>query len=89
MKLKKLIGENKFSLVVSLPANNLAFAEAALKGGAQAVKVHINVKHQASGNVFGTFKENKDFLRDLVRLCGDTPAGLVPGAPMPLQVRRR
>ena len=38
MKFKELIEGNKFSLVVSLPSNNLELAEAALDGGAQAVK---------------------------------------------------
>ena len=40
MKFKELIEGNKFSLVVSLPSNNLELAKAALDGGAQAVKVH-------------------------------------------------
>ena len=80
MKFSKLIDRNKFSLVVSLPRNDLTLAEAALKGGAQAIKVHVNVWHRASGQTFGTFAENKKFLGELVRLCGDIPVGLVPGA---------
>jgi hypothetical protein len=74
-----MLTENKFTLVVSLPENNLSLAEAALRGGAQAIKVHVNVWHRASGHTFGSFAENKNFLEDLVRLCGDTPVGLVPG----------
>jgi hypothetical protein len=79
MRFADLMADQKFVLVVSLPANDLALAEAALDGGAHAVKVHCNVWHRASGHTFGTFSENKDFLKELVRLCGDVPVGLVPG----------
>ncbi|MDR1468540.1 MAG: hypothetical protein LBT00_04540 [Spirochaetaceae bacterium] len=79
MRFHKMIAQNKFTLVASLPENNLALAEAALKGGAEAIKVHVNVWHRASGHTFGSFAENRQFLRELVRLCGDTPVGLVPG----------
>ena len=63
MKFKELIEGNKFSLVVSLPSNNLELAKAALDGGAQAVKVHCNVWHRASGHTFGTYAENREFLQ--------------------------
>lgn len=76
---KNIIEDNKFTLVVSLPANNLQMAEGALAGGAQAVKVHANVWHRASGHTFGTYDENREFLRELIKLCGDVPVGLVPG----------
>lgn len=80
MNFKQMIADNKFSLVVSLPSNNLDLAKAALEGGAQAVKVHCNVWHRASGHTFGTYQENKPFLKELISLCGDVPVGLVPGA---------
>lgn len=79
MEFKQMIRDNKFSLVVSLPANDLEMAKAALQGGAMAVKVHCNVWHRASGHTFGTYEENKEFLRKLIDLCGDVPVGLVPG----------
>ena len=79
MRFHELLSANKFTLVVSLPENSLSLAEAALRGGAQAIKVHVNVWHRASGHTFGSFAEIKSFLRDLVKLCGDTPVGLVPG----------
>lgn len=79
MKFKELIEGNKFSLVVSLPSNNLELAKAALDGGAQAVKVHCNVWHRASGHTFGTYAENREFLQQLITLCKDVPVGLVPG----------
>lgn len=79
MNFKQIITQNKFSLVVSLPSNDLKLAQAALEGGAQAVKVHCNVWHRASGHTFGTFAENRQFLKELIALCGDVPVGLVPG----------
>jgi len=80
MTFLETVTKKPFSLIVSLPLNRLDLAKAALEGGADAVKVHCNVWHRASGHTFGTFEENKPFLRDLVKLCGDIPAGLVPGA---------
>ena len=79
MRFQDLMQEQKFTLVVSLPSNDLELAKAALEGGADAVKVHCNVWHRASGHTFGTYEENKDFLKDLIGLCGDVPVGLVPG----------
>lgn len=79
MNFRQMIEQNKFSLVVSLPSNQLELARAALTGGAQAIKVHCNVWHRASGHTFGTYAENREFLKDLVALCKDVPVGLVPG----------
>lgn len=79
MKFAKMLRSNKFTLVVSLPENRLELAQAALEGGAQAIKVHVNVWHRASGHTFGTFSENRNFLKELVSLCGEVPAGLVLG----------
>lgn len=79
MNFAELISCRKFTLVVSLPANDLALAKAALEGGAHAVKVHCNVWHRASGHTFGSYEENRAFFRELIALCGDVPVGLVPG----------
>ena len=79
MSFKERIVNNKFSLVVSLPSNSLELAMAALEGGAMAVKVHCNVWHRASGHTFGSYAENREFLKELIALCGDVPVGLVPG----------
>ncbi|MDR1575010.1 MAG: hypothetical protein LBS37_03305 [Treponema sp.] len=80
MKFHKLLGENKFTLVVSLPENSIDLAKAAIRGGAQAIKAHVNVWHRASGHTFGAFAENRDFLKELVQTAGEVPVGLVPGA---------
>ncbi|MDR1972162.1 MAG: hypothetical protein LBQ46_09590 [Treponema sp.] len=79
MRFKELIAKGKFTLVASLPANNLDLAKAALAGGAEALKVHLNLRHRASGNTLGDFKANRQFLEDLIKLAGGTPVGLVPG----------
>ena len=53
---------------VSLPKNDLSLAQAAIAGGAELVKVHLNAHHRASGTVFGTFAEERPFLEALGRL---------------------
>ncbi|MCK4324698.1 MAG: hypothetical protein KAW89_09230 [Armatimonadetes bacterium] len=65
-------------LVVSLPRNEVQFAEAAQVGGADAVKVHINVHHHASGTVFGSLQEEQEALEAIVQV--GLPVGIVPGA---------
>lgn len=79
MGFRKMICENPFSLLVSLPSNDLELAKAALEGGAMAIKVHCNVWHRASGHTYGSYAENRDFIRRLIELCGDVPVGLMPG----------
>ena len=41
------------ALAVSLPLNDIALAKAAEEAGADALKIHINVHHDASGTHFG------------------------------------
>ncbi len=47
-------------LLVSIPENNLDFAKSAEAGGADAIKVHLNVIHTASGASFGSWKEERE-----------------------------
>ena len=72
---------NDFTLLVSLPRNDVALAEAALRGGAQGLKVHINVAHFASGTRFGSLAEERDNLRAIIKLAAAAHAsvGIVPG----------
>lgn len=75
-----------FTLLVSLARNDVALAEAALRGGAQGLKVHINVEHFASGTRFGTLEEERDELARILaaaKLAGNVPVGIVPGAATP------
>jgi len=66
-------------LFVSLPQNSMELALAAKEGGADAVKVHMNVEHRASGTRFGSFAEEKEFVLQIIRELG-IPVGLMPGA---------
>ena len=77
----KLMNSPKMTLVVSLPQNNLKFAEAAIQGGADALKVHINVSHKASGNSFGNIDEEMANFKPILSLCKENniPIGIVAG----------
>lgn len=71
--LKKIMTDNKFTLIVSLPKNDVDLVEESLLAGADSVKVHLNVHHFASGQKYGSFLEEKDFLlkaSDLVKKHG-------------------
>ena len=70
--------KHKISLFVSLPGNQIEMYEAALQGGADVIKVHINVEHRASGNRFGTLEENLPFLQQIASER-KVPLGIVPG----------
>jgi hypothetical protein len=65
-------------LIVSLPANSAELARAAPEGGADALKVHIRVTHDASGTRFGSLAEERSNLEHILSL--GLPTGIVPGA---------
>lgn len=64
-------------LIVSLPRNDAALALAAKEAGADVLKVHVNVRHLASGTTFGTLAEERGRLEPILAL--GLPTGLVPG----------
>ena len=72
---------NPFTLLVSLPSNEVALAEAALRGGARGLKVHLNVHHAASGTQFGTFAQEREVLTQIAQLAQtyEASVGVVPG----------
>jgi len=74
--------QNPWTLLASLPANSIELAQAALRGGAQGLKVHVNVEHFASGTRFGSFEEERDSIQKIVSLAHEFGAnvGVVPGA---------
>ncbi|UOF89503.1 hypothetical protein LSG31_16630 [Fodinisporobacter ferrooxydans] len=74
-----LFDSKKMVLVVSLPNNDLEMAKAAVEGGADAIKVHANVEHFASGKAFSSISEQSETLQQIVQTAG-VPVGLVPGA---------
>jgi hypothetical protein len=65
-------------LIVSLPENSPALARAAAEGGADALKVHLHITHQASGTRFGSLAEERANLAEILSLR--LPTGVVPGA---------
>lgn len=78
MKLVPLL-EERFALIVSLPANTAELAAAAVEGGADALKVHLNVHHHASGTLFGPWEEEREAITRIIATAG-VPVGVVPGA---------
>ena len=76
---KEMLISNKHSLVISLPSNDANLARAAWQEGVDAVKVHINVEHRASGTAFGSYAEEKDVLTQIIAEAKG-PCGIVPGA---------
>ena len=69
-------------LIMSLPANDPELARAALRGGADILKVHIRVHHNASGTHFGTLAEERAHLQQIIDLFPG-PVGIVVGAEDP------
>ena len=78
-RLLEVIKEKGFCLIVSLPKNSSNLAKAAQRGGADALKVHINVEHQANKTKFGSFKEEEENLKKII-LAVSIPVGIMPGA---------
>ena len=69
----------RFILLVSIPRNELALARAAAEAGADAIKVHLNCEHFASGTRFGSWAQEKAEIariREELRI----PVGIVAGA---------
>lgn len=64
-------------LIVSLPRNSPELGRAAADAGADALKVHINVRHEASGTRFGSLEEERGALAEI--LAVGLPTGIVPG----------
>jgi hypothetical protein len=52
-KLLSKLQNNKLTLIASLPENSYELAKIAWEAGVDAIKVHVNVFHNASQNHFG------------------------------------
>lgn len=81
MKRYRLIDciRKKMTLIVSIPENDRETAKAVQEAGADAIKVHLNCHHRASGTHFGSWNEEKAAIQDIPALL-DIPVGIVPGA---------
>ncbi|MDO5297642.1 MAG: hypothetical protein Q4F00_13625 [bacterium] len=78
-KLVKTFENNKFTLLVSITRNDVELARIAQEAGADAVKVHINCAHFASGTNFGTWQQEEDNILK-IRQALNIPLGIVLGA---------
>ena len=74
----KMLREKRMTLIMSLPANDPRLCRAAFEAGADAVKVHINVDHRASGTHFGRLAEERAALEEMLE-SRKGPMGLVLG----------
>lgn len=76
-------------LIVSLPSNSPELGRAAAEGGAEALKVHLHVRHEASGTEFGSLSQERAHLEQILAL--GLPTGIVPGGgerlPTPEEMR--
>ncbi len=81
-QLLRQLQTDDFTLLVSLPANDIELARAAFHGGAQGLKVHCNVAHFASGTRFGSWNEERAVITQICELAREHHAsvGIVPGA---------
>ncbi|PJB63418.1 MAG: hypothetical protein CO095_16530, partial [Armatimonadetes bacterium CG_4_9_14_3_um_filter_58_7] len=68
---------DRISLIVSLPANSPELAIAAIAGGAECLKVHIRVHHDASGTHFGSLEDERGNLESILSVAGTVPVGIV------------
>jgi hypothetical protein len=73
-----LLQSTKPALIVSLTSNSVEQARAAEAAGADAIKVHINVTHHATGVTFGTLAQERPALEAILGAV-KIPVGLVPG----------
>lgn len=78
MRFIEKMKEDKLTLVVSCPRNEYDYARLAWENGADAVKIHLNVDHFASGTKFGTLAEEMDFVSKVLQNC-PVPVGVVVG----------
>lgn len=63
-------------IIVSLPKNCVELAKAAIDAGADALKVHINVNHRASGNEFKGVDYYEETFKE-IRSLYEGPFGIV------------
>ncbi len=75
----KIFEKKKMPLIASLPENSPELAKAAAAGGADMLKVHLNVRHAASGTHFGAFAQERPRIEAVLKTV-DIPVGVMPGA---------
>ena len=78
-RFEELFRHKKMTLIMSLPVNDADMCRAAFEAGADAVKVHINLHHNAGGEDLGGYTENREVFMQMLS-CAKGPMGIVPGA---------
>ncbi len=73
-----LLKEAHPRLIFSPPRNDPELVRAALAAGAEAIKVHIHARHQASGTGFGDILMEGPAI-ERIRALSDVPVGVVVG----------
>lgn len=81
-KVSGLFGKKPLLLVASPPRNDVELAMAAEAGGADLLKVHLNVRHAASGTMFGSLLEERDVIENILSSV-KIPVGVMPGSEYP------
>lgn len=81
MNLIAKLNEKRLTLIVSLPANDIELAKAAIEGGAEVLKIHLNVEHRASKTKFKSLQEELVNIKEIRELCelNNIPLGVVAG----------
>jgi len=69
--------DSRLGVLVSLPRNDVALAQAARRAGANGLKVHVSLNHRASGTVIGPLAAERSRLQAI--LDQGLPVGLVVG----------
>lgn len=59
---------DRFPIAVSLPRHDMRLAEAARDARVDAIKLHLNAYHRASGTTFGSFAQERAFFREAASL---------------------
>ena len=78
-RFEKMLNAKKMTLIMSLPVNDSILSKAAFDAGADAVKVHINLHHNAGGEDLGSYEENRETFDKMLKEASG-PMGIVPGA---------
>lgn len=78
MTFKEMLMKESMSLIVSLPKNDIKYAKAAWENGADAIKVHLNVGHYASGSVYANLEGEWENLKEILEKS-PVPVGVVLG----------
>lgn len=77
MRAVEVLRQERPSVFVSLPRNDIELAEAAAEAGADGLKVHINLHHHAADLTFGSWEQEAEVIQRIINL--GLPVGIVPG----------